>query len=217
MNKYGRLLREHLHKLPEALECHQNALAQSTGQEHFETLMDLGLVYNGMKKNEDGLKCFSQALEWFEKAEEKNPGMIACCLVGLGNAQWGLKNLDEALRTMERALHIRENEVKPKNDIDIAACISNMSSIFYDQHDMERSLSYGIRTVEILSKCAKGDRRYAAALNNLGAIHQTNGDLTKAREYFECALKSLPDPNHPFAKSISNNIAMIDARNKSEK
>ena len=137
--------------------------------------------------------------------------MIALCLVGLGNAHWTCGQLDEALDCAERALLLREQEVKPKNDFDIAGCLGNMGNILHDQGNMERALSCAQQAADILSKCGKGDPRLAAALNNLGAMYQVCGDYGKAREYFGQALESIPDENHPYRTSILNNIARLNA------
>ncbi|CAF3455938.1 unnamed protein product [Rotaria socialis] len=217
LNKYGCLLREHLYNPSDALRCHQQALLKANDREHAETLLHLGVVYKSMKESAESFKVNSQALKWFENEEKRDPTMIARCLTGVGTAHWSLKELPEALDCMEKALAIREHEVKPKNELDIATCIGNISNILHDQGDIERSLSYATRTVDLLSKCEKDDARFAAALNNLGAIYRTKGDLVKAREYFERALKSLPDEKHPYRRSPLANIAALDKIEKMTK
>ncbi|CAF1263195.1 unnamed protein product [Rotaria sordida] len=216
LNKYGCLLREHLNNLSDALKCHQQALLKATNREHAETLIYLGLVHKNMKQHDEAFKVYSQALQWFENETKRDPVMIARCLIGLGNAQWGRQQLTEAFDYTERALAIRENEIKPKNDFDIAACLGNMSSILHDQGDIQRALSYATRTVDLLNTCGKDDPRLAAILNNSGAIHMANGDLVKAREYFERALESISNENHPHRKSTLANIARLDTIEKSK-
>jgi tetratricopeptide (TPR) repeat protein len=170
-----------------------------------------------MKQYAEAFKVYSQALQWFENEKKRDLSMIARCLIGLGNAQWARKQLDEALRFAERALAIRENEIKPRNDFDIAACLGNLGNILHDQGDIERALSCATRAVDLLNKCGKGDPRYAAALNNLGAMHQANKNLIKAREYFQRALDCLPDENHPHRKITLANLARLDMVEKLEK
>ena len=210
LNKYGCLLREHLNDLPGALKCHQQALAKANHREKAETLMYLGVVYNNIGQSEDALKAFSEALQWFENEKKQDLTWIARCLVGLGNAQWALRQLDEALDYAERALAIREYQIKPKNDFDIAACLGNLGNILHDKGDIQRALTCATRAVDLLSACAKGDPRLAAALNNLGAMHQANGDLVKAREYFQRALDSLPNENHGHRRSTLSNLARLN-------
>ncbi|CAF1337253.1 unnamed protein product [Rotaria sordida] len=217
LNKYGCLLREHLNNLSDALKCHQQALLKATNREHAETLIYLGLVHKNMKQHDEAFKVYSQALQWFENETKRDSVMIARCLIGLGNAQWGRRQFTEALDYTERALAIREHEIKPKNDFDIAACLGNMSNILHDQGDIQHALSYATRAVDLLSICGKDDPRLAAALNNLGAIYITNSDLIKAREYFERALESVSNENHPYRKSTLANIARLDTIEKSKK
>ncbi len=217
LNKSGCLLREHLNDLPGSLECHQRALLKAIYREKAETLIYLGSVYNNMKQYDEAFKVYSQALQWLEHERKRDPSLIARCLVGLGNTQWARQQLDDALLYAERALAIRENEIKPRNDFDIAACLGNLGNILHDQGDMERALLNATRAVDLLNACGKGDPRLSAALNNLGAMHQANGNLVKAREYFELALESLPNENHSHRKSTLANIARLEIVENSKK
>jgi tetratricopeptide (TPR) repeat protein len=217
LNKLGCLLREHLQNLPGALECHQQALQKAINREKAETSMYLGIVYNDMKQPDEALKYYSQALEWYENVQPKDPAVIARCLVGLGNAHWACGDLDQALDCAERALVLREQEVKPRNDFDIAGCLGNMGNILHDQGNMERALECSKRAVELFSKCEKDDPRLAAALNNLGAMYQVCGDYSEARKCFERALESLSDENHPYRTSVLNNIARLNAVEEAQK
>jgi tetratricopeptide (TPR) repeat protein len=210
LNKHGRLLREHLNDLSGALECHQQALSKATDREKAETLMYLGKVYQSMEKYAEVFQVYSEALQWFENETKRDLSMIARCLVGMGTAQRARGRLDDALDCAERALAIREHEIKPKNDFDVAACLGNMGNILHDQGDIQRALLYATRAVDLLSACGKGDPRLAAALNNLGAMCQSDGDSVKAREYFERALESLPNENHPHLESTLANIAQLN-------
>jgi tetratricopeptide (TPR) repeat protein len=199
------------------LKTHQQALSKATHRQKAETLLYLGLVYNNLKEYENAFKSFSQALQYFENEKKQDLPLIARCLVGLGNVQWSRRQLDEALDYAERALMIREHEIKPRDDFDVASCLGNIGNILHDQGDTQRALTYATRAVDLLNKCGKNDPRFAAALNNLGAMHQANGNLAKAREYFQRALESLPDENHSHRKSTMANIARLDLLENSPK
>ena len=216
LNKYGCLLREHLNDLDGALRCHQQALMKAKHREKAETLMYLGLVYNNTHKPMEAFEVFSQALQWFEKEKKPDLPLIARCLVGMGNAQRENNELDDALDYAERALAIREYQITPKNDFDIAACLGNIGNILYDKGEIQRALTYATRAVELLSTCAKDDGRLAAALNNLGALHESIGNYEQAREYFQRALNSLPEENHAYRKSTLANLAQLDLMESSE-
>jgi tetratricopeptide (TPR) repeat protein len=185
-------------------------LDKATGREKAETLIYLGIAYHDMKQHSEALKCFTQALAFYEKEKPRDPAMIARCLVGLGNTHWANGHLDEALSCAERALAIREREVKPRNDFDVAACLGNMGNILHSQGEIGRALECAKRAADILSVCGRGDPRLAAAYNNLGAMYQASGDYGKARDYFERALKCLPNENHPHHRSTLNNIARLN-------
>ena len=214
LNKHGCVLRERLQDLEGALECHQEALNKATDRGRAETYIYLGIVRHDMGQHAEALQCYSEGLKWFEEEKHRDPAMIARCLVGTSNVHWTRREFDDALDCAERALVLREQEVKPRNEFDIASCVGNIGNILHDQGDLDRALVYAKRAVEILSQCAQGDRRLAAALNNLGAMHQARGDYAFARENYEQALRTFPDQNHPYRQSTLNNIARLDAVEK---
>ena len=203
--------------MPGAVNYHQKALAKASDREKDETLIYLGLALHKMQEYSKAFQCCSQALQSLENEKKHDLVLIARALVGMGNAKWALNELDEALEYAERALAIREHEIKPRNDFDIAACLGNIGNIVYGQGDIQRALACAKRVVDLLTACGGGDPRLAAALNNLGAMHQSNGDLVKAREHFERALECLPTGDHPHRKSTLHNIARLDLIEKSDK
>ena len=211
LNKIGAIQREHARDLPKALEFHRKALAKAVDDERAETLIYLGKVHQDLKDYDEALKCFSDNLHWYEEHRETDGINIARCLVGIANAQRGRKHLDAALDAAERALAIREYQIEPKNEFDIAASLGTIGNILHDQGDFYRALVYAKKAVEILSRCGQGDPRLAAALNNLGAMYQTNGDPSKAREYFQKAIEALPSEDHPYGESATVNLAQIES------
>ncbi|CAF3712272.1 unnamed protein product [Rotaria socialis] len=143
--------------------------------------------------------------------------MLAKCLFGMGNVHLARKELDDTLSYVGGSLAIREEEAKPRNDFDIAACVDNMGNTYYEKGDMTRALQCANRAVELLRTNINGDRRFAAALHNLGVLHQINGDLVKAREYFEEAVAYLQDSTHPYRISSLNNIERFNQLEESKK
>lgn len=216
LNKLGCLLRDNLHDLPRALNCYELALAGGNDRERAETLTHLGKVHHCLKQYETARDFYTTALAWYENDDEKDPVMVARCLVGLGSAHRALGQPDDALGYAERALAIREHDIKPRNDFDVAACLGNLGNILHDQNDTQRGLWYAERAVALLTACGQGDPRLAAALNNLGAMHQSNGDKVKAREYFERALECLPSEDHPHGESTLDNLAQLETAEKLE-
>jgi tetratricopeptide (TPR) repeat protein len=210
LNKRGCLLREHLHDLQGASQCHEQALITALDRDKAETLAYLGIVRYQQAQYENAYRSYSDALHWYENEMKQDPTMIAHCLVGMGNAKWALTELVDALTYTERALNIREHEIKPRNDFDVAACLGNIGNILHDQGELDRALTYATRTVQVLTTCGQDDPRLAAALNNLGGMYQSMGNIDQARNYFQRALNSLHADDHPYRTSTLNNIARLD-------
>ena len=210
LNKHGYLLCEYLDDLPGALKCHQQASLIATDRARAESFVYLAKVYQKMKRYEEAFGTYSKALKWFENEEKQDLAMIARCFVEMSTTQRARQRLDDALDYAERALAIREHQIQPRNDFDVATCLGNIGNILHDQGDIDRELSYALRAVELLNVCGQGDPRLAAALNNLGALYQSAGDTAKSREYFDRALANLPEENHPHRKSTLANIDQLN-------
>lgn len=216
LNAQGCLLHEHLGNSASALECYQRALTKAQGNERVETLILLGTVHNRLKQHDDADKYFSEGIKLLENENQKNPSLHAKCLLGMSNIYFARRNFDDALYCIEQSLAIREDEVKPRNDFEIAACLGNMANIFHHKGDTKQALQRATQCVELLRECTDGDPRLAGALNNLGAFHRYNGDLAQARHCFEEALACLRNTNHPYHKSTLNNIARLNLLEQSK-
>ena len=170
----------------------------------------LAKVYQRMKRYEEAFDTYSKALKWFKNKEKQDLAMIARCYVGMSTTQRARRRFDDALDYAERAFAIREHQIQPRDDFDVAACLGNIGNILHDQGDIDRALSYALRAVELLNVCGQGDPRLAAALNNLGALYQSAGDTAKSREYFDRALTNLADENHPHRENTLANINQLN-------
>lgn len=212
LNKLGCLQREHLYDYPKALVNHQQALTQAANaHEKAETLLCLGFVHHAMKEFHEAFRHHADALKIFEHEKKRDLGAMARAIVGMGNAKYALGDLDEALQYAERALAMREHEIKPRNNLDVASCLGNIGNILYKQGDLERALSFAKRAVDLLTECAPNDPRLAAALNNVAGMYEAMGEFSKARENFQKALQTLKDDEHPYRKLTLNNLAALDA------
>ena len=211
-NKLGSLYREHLNDPSTALKYHMDALAKAEQSEKGETMILMGLCHQALKNYDDAFQTYSKAAKLLEKETEKKLPLISRCYVGMGNAKKSLKNLDAALEYTEQALAIREHQIQPRNDYDVASCLSNIGNILHEQHEYKRAIVYTSRAVELFSVCAPKDPRLAAALNNLGAMYQSTGQFDEAEQCFQRALDVLSDENHPYRESTKRYIADNQAR-----
>lgn len=210
LNKHGNLLRDRLQDNEGALELHKKALEKATDRGRAETYIYLGLCNYELAQYAEALDCYNKALDWFEDKHHRDAEMVAKCYVGIGNVHWARREFDQAFEYAERALILRENEVSPRDDFDIAACLANLGNILHDQGDSVQAVIYTKRAIDLLSKCGPNDRRMAAALNNLAAMHQSRGEFDKAREAYNRALQVLPSDANVYRQSILNNLERLN-------
>ena len=210
LNKHGCLLRERLQDPEGALDRHREALEKASDRGRVDTYIYLGLAHYDLSQYAEALQCYTQAFRIVENDKYHDPSTTALCLSGMGNVYWAQKEYDQALSCAQRALMIRENEVRPRNDLETATSLGNVANILHDKGDSDNAVVYAKRAIDLLSVCAEGDRRLAAAWNNLGAMHQSQGDYIHARECYEFALKCTPEGNQAYQQITSKNIALLD-------
>lgn len=210
LNKHGSLLRERLQDPQGALDRHLRALEKATERGRAETFIFLGLAHHDLGQQGDALQCYSQTLRIVDEDKHRDPGISARAYAGMANVYWVQRDLEKALECAKRALVIREKEIRPRNDTDVATSLGNIGNILHDKGDVDTAIVYGRQAVDLLIHCAPGDRRLAAALNNLGAMHQSKGDYIQARDYYKQALESMPTEHLVYRQVAENNIAQID-------
>ena len=212
LNKRGRLHREYLDDPATGLLLHQKAFAKAVNRERYETLTYIGRACLQLKEKESSLKFYERALNFYQGEEEKDLSMICRCFIGIANAQRLMKKFDESLKTAEKALRIREYELKPIDESEIAACLGTIGSILFDQGEVNKAIEVTNRSLELLEKGNGNDPRLSAALSNLGTMHNAIGQREKAREYFEKALNCLPDENHFQGHSTMKNLEILNKK-----
>jgi len=102
--------------------------------------------------------------------------------------------------------------IKEENE-DIATLANNLSTIYKDMGDLNQSLDFQLKVVEIFEKIFdKNHPSLATSYNNLSMIYQDMGDLNQSLDFQLKALEireKIFDKNHPSLATSYNNLSAI--------
>lgn len=172
-------------------------------------MTQLGIAHHNRREFDLALACHYRALKLQKADPTIDQSLIASSLIGIANAQWGQRNLSEALENAQQALVLNES-IESGNEANLAMNLAVLGNIHYRAGDNNRALEYAQRAVRILECYATSESpTLVAALNNIAAIQMKLRLLTDAEHNFDKALKicekNLPE-GHPKRVVIEKNI-----------
>lgn len=143
-------------------------------------LFNLGQVCIRKQKDAEACECFMRALYLARIIEKPSPVSVVAILHNIGSIQYGSGKLEEALRTMNDALHMF-NFVR--DDVELAATLNCMGVIcFHMPHtDPSKAMGYYVDALHLQRKCFGDDQKdVATTLNNIGRVHYIKGEYDHA-------------------------------------
>ncbi len=129
--------------------------------------------------NNEALKNFKTALDYFEKTDSKRE--IASCLHGLGSLYSDIADYPQALTYYQQALTINK-EINNKQGMGIN--LGNIGFVYYRLSEYSKVLDYRQQALKIQEET--GDMKSVATqLGGIGQAYAGMGDYPKALEYFQ--------------------------------
>lgn len=142
-----------------------------------------------------GVKLLSEgngekALQRFEKASEiyTNKGLklkSAKCFKQMGNVYAFYEEWDKAEECYKKAIEL---EKELKNWPSLLENLFLISNLLMDKNELDRSLEY-VEEAERISKKVGDERNQFQSHKQMGLIYERKGNLKKAKESFEKAIK----------------------------
>lgn len=157
----------------------------------------IGTVYSCMGKNDEAIKRYKKAYEYFDALYKINPYLaaphIASCLSNLGETCQHLNLRPESESYLNKALDLYKElcEAEPNMyEADMALCLSNYASILECEGKYDSAISQykeSINLLKVLKDTSSTQLTLASTLNNLAYTMAKNNDLTGAQcAYREC-------------------------------
>ena len=158
--------------------------------EEYHSLVNIGIAYSYMGRNEQALKHHQQALEMF--GETIKLKQLSSLHNELGIDYKYMGNYEKALEHFLMSLEIKEQILvdgsRVGSDREIATSMHNIGLIFDEIGNHENAIDYYMKSLE--KKKIIGDSAgMARSYNNIGTVFEEDGEFEKALENYSAALE----------------------------
>lgn len=154
--------------------------------ERIAILLNLGISYYSLSKNNEALKNYNAILKLTEKIDEKDALEGRYCALGnIGLIYLEKGELDTALKYMKKAINIQRKSGYKLGKVNQ---LGNIGSIYRAKGEMSKALKYHHDAIKIYREIGYklGE---AAVLGNIGLIYRAKGEMDKALKCHKDSLK----------------------------
>lgn len=132
-----------------------------------------------------------ESVKYFDKAERtylaiKNKKGAASSRLNMGIVYAGVKNYNDALKSYKEAYDLSVSE---KDSLTIAACLTNIGSIYYEINKLDSSLAHHERALAIRKNLKNNHSALSSSYTCLGTIYNDRQQYEKAEYYHTLSLK----------------------------
>ncbi len=177
-----------------------------------QSMSTLSSTYFRLSQSEKALKNYKRSLNLY--INEKNWKMIAETYKKMGDVYKNIADYAQALSCYEKALEMVEEEEGEEARSELVRLLDQIGQIWFYQNEYDTALIYFTRMQQLLEE--RGDRQNVSILlSNIANAHFSKGDLDKAYEYYQEALKMQVEQNGHWEAAMSlMRIGMIEAEKK---
>ena len=170
-----------------------------------QSLLDLGALSSDQKKSEQALDLLREARRELELVDGPEGRLVLAGVFDeIGNVSQDLGRFNEAEKSYQRALKLRQVELGPEAK-EVADTLNNLASLSWRLGNLAEA---GQRFEEILAiyeRLQAEDHHLAAVLSNLGLVYRGQGAFEEAEASFlralEISRRSLGE-DHPQVGSV---------------
>lgn len=173
----------------------------------------LGIVSWGKGLNDEALRFYEKTLKILEETLGDSHPKVGGILHNIGILLMESGAYRQALNYMENSLLIKNNSAEERSSpLDIATSLHVISIIYRKMGDRKQALQYGQSAIEMLIKDDGHKKQTLADFHlSLGMVYLEEGELKKAKGYFDKALKTYLDlfgEEHSGTAVVFNNIGI---------
>lgn len=184
------------------------------------TLSNAANVYRAFGDLSQSLECYEKVKESYKNTIDDSDMLYAGMYNNMALLKQEMGQFKEAKELLLKAL-----EITDENDNTVfekATTYANLSSTAAALDELDESLDYGKKSIDLFREIKVADSHYAAALNGLGSTYYKKGNYEKAVEYLDeaagCILKIFGKTqsykrvrdNARAARQAINNIKGLD-------
>ncbi len=160
------------------------------------------------------IPLYEEAIELWQHSPTPNQGAIATGYHNLGAVYEEIGDHQRAVEVLEKALRLREDLYGRKHPL-VAITLTVLGAAVHGTGDRSRARECYRRAVQILESAAPRDPFMGWARSKLGWVYLEDGNLSRAAEAFERALRELEEslgPDHPDLWISLRGLAMVASR-----
>jgi tetratricopeptide (TPR) repeat protein len=188
------------------LEIDENVLQLNKYHPSLATAYNnIGEIYHKLGNYENALKTLEHALVICLKGTVSTHTDLAAIYNNLGCVYDKTKCPEKALEMFEKALEI-DTKVLPENHSSLAVSHNNIAALYREKDELTKALYHQEKSLRILLKSDVKDNAAQLSLcqHNLGCIHLSLGNHTKALNMLEKALKTQMEYLPEYHENFSN-------------
>jgi eukaryotic-like serine/threonine-protein kinase len=150
---------------------------------HARILMNMGVAYRFLNRNDEALRYFGDSLAISEKIGQKRA--IAGALTNTAQVQYMQDKLGPALENLKKAISLYQEIGSTKDSGDR---LIDLADIYNQQGNHDEALKLYRQALQI-ERDAGDQNQEALCLNNIASISLAQGDVESAFTYFQRALE----------------------------
>jgi serine phosphatase RsbU (regulator of sigma subunit) len=163
---------------------------------------NMGFLYSSLGDYEKSITFLLKALKIEE--ETKDTADIAVCMNGIGSLYFSMANYPKALEYMFKTLKM-DSLLGNKNNL--STHYGNIGICYVNLNQYDKALKYLLRCESLCKEF--GQNQSSANLLNTGIVYQKKGEIGKALEYLQNAIKEA-EREKDVSSIASVNIALGD-------
>ncbi|NUO00445.1 MAG: tetratricopeptide repeat protein [Saprospiraceae bacterium] len=174
---------------------------------------NVGISYTELGDHNKGLEFTLKALDILEKAPNVNLSDLANIYHDLALAYYYLENYPKALEFNQKALTFFEKTL-PSDHISLANSYNNLALVYYGLgSNLKKGMEFNLKSISIYEKILPADDPVLAqAYQNVGSAYLEDGQLPKAKVYFDKYEKISKEEEQIYFNRALYSAALNDKR-----
>ncbi len=198
-----------------AIKYHERSLKirEEVGDRKEEgvTLNNIGMVYEAWGKYDQAIEYYKKDLKICQKTGDRQGEGVTLNNIGMVYDAWG--KYDQAIEYYKKSLKIKE-EVGDRQGEGVT--LNNIAAVYHAWGKYDQAIEYYEKSLKITEEV--GDRKgEGVTLNNIGLVHKAWGKYDQAIEYYKKSLKILEEIGAVEAKTVRENLKLIQEEMRKKK
>lgn len=130
-----------------------------------------------------------------EQVEGNISAQVGCILMSLGNIYFDKREFDQARKSYEKALIIKQHTQNRQDTVEVGECLTYLANSEKCLRDYDKAIRHYDEAIEVFRRAYGNDHNEntAVAIGNLGLVYKELGQRQQEKEYLSLAKTILRD------------------------